>query len=66
MRGGVVSFGQGLVFALGGYAAALAVNRLGVTDALGLLLAGGVRRGRPRRRRSRRCLPATAASSSRC
>ena len=42
MRGGVVSFGQGLVFAVGGYAAALAFNRLGLTDALGLALAGGV------------------------
>jgi ABC-type branched-subunit amino acid transport system permease subunit len=42
MRGGVVSFGQGMVFALGGYAAALAYNRLGFTDALGLTLLGGV------------------------
>jgi ABC-type branched-subunit amino acid transport system permease subunit len=42
MRGGVVSFGQGMVFAVGGYAAALAFNRLGFTDALGLALAGGV------------------------
>lgn len=42
MRGGVVSFGQGLVFAVGGYAAALAFNQLGITDALGLALAGGV------------------------
>jgi ABC-type branched-subunit amino acid transport system permease subunit len=41
MRGGVVSFGQGLVFAVGGYAAALAFNRLGLTDALGLALIGG-------------------------
>jgi branched-chain amino acid transport system permease protein len=42
MRGGVVSFGQGMVFALGGYAAALAYNRLGFTDALGLTLLGGL------------------------
>ena len=42
MRGGVVSFGQGMVFALGGYAAALAYNQLGFTDALGLTLLGGV------------------------
>ena len=41
MRGGVVSFGQGLVFAGGGYAAALLANRLGVSDALLLTLAGG-------------------------
>ena len=42
MRGGVVSFGQGLVFAGGGYAAALLAGKLGVTDALLLTLAGGV------------------------
>ena len=42
MRGGVVSFGQGLVFAGGGYAAALMANKLGITDALLLTLAGGV------------------------
>jgi branched-chain amino acid transport system permease protein len=41
MRGGVVSFGQGLVFAAGGYAAALASNKLGVSDALLLAAAGG-------------------------
>ena len=41
MRGGVVSFGQGLVFAVGAYAAALAFNRLGITDAIGLALLGG-------------------------
>jgi ABC-type branched-subunit amino acid transport system permease subunit len=42
MRGGVVSFGQGMVFAVGGYAAALIYNKLGFTDAIGLALAGGV------------------------
>lgn len=42
MRGGVVSFGQGLVFAGGGYAVALMANKLGVTDALLLTFAGGV------------------------
>ncbi|MEO7338587.1 MAG: branched-chain amino acid ABC transporter permease [Caldimonas sp.] len=41
MRGGVVSFGQGLVFAVGAYAAALAYTRGGVTDAVGLTLLGG-------------------------
>lgn len=41
MRGGVVSFGQGLVFAAGGYAAALLSNHMGVSDALLLLGAGG-------------------------
>ena len=42
MRGGVVPFGQGMVFAAGGYSAALLYNKLGITDALGLALAGGV------------------------
>jgi len=42
MRGGVVPFGQGMVFAAGGYAAALLYNKLGFTDAIGLALAGGV------------------------
>jgi branched-chain amino acid transport system permease protein len=42
MRGGVVSFGQGMVFALGGYAAGLVYSRLGFTDALGLTLLGGI------------------------
>jgi len=42
MRGGVVPFGQGMVFAAGGYTAALLYNKLGVTDALGLALAGGM------------------------
>ena len=41
MRGGVVPFGQGMVFAIGGYTAALLFNKLGITDALGLALAGG-------------------------
>ena len=41
MRGGVVSFGQGLVFAAGGYTAALLSSKLGVTDALLLVLSGG-------------------------
>ena len=41
MRGGVVSFGQGLVFGAGGYAAALLANKAGISDALVLLLAGG-------------------------
>jgi branched-chain amino acid transport system permease protein len=40
MRGGVVSFGQGLVFAGGGYAAAILANRLGVSDAFALTAAG--------------------------
>ncbi len=42
MRGGVVPFGQGMVLAIGGYAAALLFNKLGLTDALALALAGGV------------------------
>lgn len=42
MRSGVVPFGQGLVFASGGYAAALAFNKMGFTDILGLSALGGV------------------------
>ncbi len=42
MRAGLVSFGQGFAFALGGYAAALIANQWGVTDALLLLLGGGL------------------------
>jgi len=42
MRSGAVPFGQGLVFAAGGYTAALLFNRLGITDALALSLMGGV------------------------
>ena len=42
MRGGVVPFGQGMVFAVGGYTAALVYNKLGFTDALGLALCGGI------------------------
>ena len=41
MRGGVVSFGQGLVFAIGAYSAALAFKRFGFSDAVGLALLGG-------------------------
>ena len=42
MRSGVVPFGQGLVFAAGGYTAALLFNRLGITDALALSVMGGI------------------------
>ena len=42
MRSGVVPFGQGLVFAAGGYAAALLFNKAGITDVLLLTGAGGV------------------------
>ena len=42
MRGGVVSFGQGLVFAAGGYAASLLANKAGISDAVLLVVAGGV------------------------
>ncbi|MES2715523.1 MAG: branched-chain amino acid ABC transporter permease [Pseudomonadota bacterium] len=41
MRGGVVPFGQGMMLALGGYAAALSFNQLGITDVLLLTLGGG-------------------------
>jgi ABC-type branched-subunit amino acid transport system permease subunit len=42
MRSGVVPFGQGLVFAAGGYAAALAFNKMGITDVLLLAAMGGI------------------------
>jgi ABC-type branched-subunit amino acid transport system permease subunit len=42
MRSGVVPFGQGLVFAAGGYAAALAFNKMGITDVLLLAVMGGI------------------------
>ena len=42
MRGGVVAFGQGLMSAIGGYAAALAFIHWGWQDALLLPLLGGV------------------------
>jgi branched-chain amino acid transport system permease protein len=41
MRAGLVSFGQGLFYGLGAYAAGLATNFLGVTDAIALVLLGG-------------------------
>jgi ABC-type branched-subunit amino acid transport system permease subunit len=42
MRAGLVSFGQGLYYGLGGYAAGLATNFLGVTDAVALVALGGL------------------------
>jgi ABC-type branched-subunit amino acid transport system permease subunit len=42
MRCGVVPFGQGLVFAAGGYAAALLFNKAGITDILGLSVLSGL------------------------
>jgi ABC-type branched-subunit amino acid transport system permease subunit len=65
MRGGVVPFGQGMMLALGGYAAALSFNHLGITDILLLTLAAG-RWPHWWPRPSRRCCRATAASSSPC
>jgi ABC-type branched-subunit amino acid transport system permease subunit len=41
MRAGLVSFGQGLYYGLGAYAAGLATNFLGVTDAIALVVLGG-------------------------
>jgi ABC-type branched-subunit amino acid transport system permease subunit len=41
MRTGLVSFGQGLYYALGAYAAGLASQKLGVGDALVMVLLGG-------------------------
>ena len=42
MRGGVVAFGQGLMSAIGGYAAALMFLHWGVTDAIVLAVLGGL------------------------
>lgn len=41
MRAGLVSFGQGLYYGLGAYAAGLAANFFAVTDALVLIFLGG-------------------------
>lgn len=41
MRGGLVSFGQGLVYCLGAYASGLLASRAGVTDIFVLLAVGG-------------------------
>ena len=42
MRSGVVSFGQGMVFAAGGYAAALLSNGTGLSDVFVLVIVGGL------------------------
>ena len=42
MRAGLVSFGQGLYYGLGAYTAGLATNFLGVTDAIALVVLGGL------------------------
>ena len=42
MRAGLVSFGQGLYYGLGAYAAGLATNFLGITDAVALVALGGL------------------------
>lgn len=45
MRGGLVSFGQGLVYCLGAYASGLLATRLGVTDIVVLVAVGAVTGG---------------------
>jgi ABC-type branched-subunit amino acid transport system permease subunit len=42
MRAGLVSFGQGLYYGLGAYAAGLATNFFGITDAIALVALGGL------------------------
>ena len=42
MRGGLVSFGQGFVFGIGGYTAGLLGVHAGLTDAILLLLATSI------------------------
>jgi ABC-type branched-subunit amino acid transport system permease subunit len=41
MRGGLVSFGQGIFFCAGAYAAGLAMRSLGISDAVLLTTLGG-------------------------
>jgi branched-chain amino acid transport system permease protein len=41
MRGGIVSFGQGLVYCIGAYASGLLATKAGITDAVVLLAVGG-------------------------
>lgn len=41
MRAGLVSFGQGLYYCIGGYAAGMGAHFLGITDAFVLLFLGG-------------------------
>lgn len=42
MRGGLVSFGQGLVYCLGAYASGLLATRVGVTDIVVLVVVGAI------------------------
>jgi ABC-type branched-subunit amino acid transport system permease subunit len=42
MRAGLVSFGQGLYYGLGAYTAGMMTNFLGVTDAIALVVLGGL------------------------
>ena len=66
MRGGVVSVRPGHGVRRRRLRGGAAYNKLGVTDALRLALAGGVTAASLIARRSRRCWRATAASSSPC
>lgn len=45
MRGGLVSFGQGLYYCVGAYASGLLASRAGVTDIFVLLIVGGISGG---------------------
>ncbi|MDA8870035.1 branched-chain amino acid ABC transporter permease [Rhizobiaceae bacterium] len=45
MRGGLVSFGQGAYYCVGAYASGLAAAWYGITDAIAMLLIGGVAGG---------------------
>ena len=45
MRSGLVSFGQGLYYAIGGYTAALVPGLLGITDVLAVVLLAGCMAG---------------------
>lgn len=45
MRGGLVSFGQGLYYCVGAYVSGMLASRLGITDVFVLLIVGGLSGG---------------------
>jgi branched-chain amino acid transport system permease protein len=66
MRTGLVSFGQGLFYAAGGYAAGTAANLAGVTDALAMAVIGTASAAARSPPWWGSCSRATGPSSSRC
>ena len=64
MRSGLVSFGQGLFFCIGGYGVGIASNLMGISDAfvqlgLAVVVSLAVRHRRQGRLMTRRCLQQT-------